>query len=190
MTTYATLNTEGKTLAHPKAPTAKPTTGKTVDQLIATAIAASAKSDQAIQDAAVAVLIHAEKHGDYTKANTLVFGLGKGARVTSLAAWFAKFGGLLTEDDLATTKTGEGFVDWVGADFIRTNFTAAKAEMWYMTKKAPDPFKGFDLKAHLTTQLKAARKAIAKVGDSPELAGLVKAPDEALTALQAIIDSL
>ena len=51
---------------------------KNVDQLIATAISSSNTMRKNVQIAAVHVLIHAAQHGDYSKAQILVDGLGDG----------------------------------------------------------------------------------------------------------------
>lgn len=171
-----------------KAPKATPAIS--VDTMIDQAVAASHGASDLIQAAAIACLMHAVKHGDWTKCqsltNRLANSLSKGIRVTSLVAWFTKYGGLLTADSADTTAVGEGFVDWRGAEFIRENFEMAKREKWYEAKKAPDPFKGFDLKAGIMALVKQAEKAAKKAGATPDATSMVKIDAATLAALKAL----
>lgn len=119
-----------------------PADAKAVESLIGKAVKAVVKARESVQIAAVAILIHAEKHGDWTKANDLVLGLGNTVNGKALVEWFVKFGGL-------TVSEGEGkFIGWQGAEHIRANFQDAKAKMWWELKPQ-SPFKGFDLEAAL-----------------------------------------
>ena len=69
-----------------------------VDASMSRAITSTTKAREHIQHAAVSILIHVAKSGDYRKAITLVEGLGDGTvRADSLVAYFAKFG--LTQDE-------------------------------------------------------------------------------------------
>jgi hypothetical protein len=98
-----------------------------------------------VQIAAVATIKHAYDHGDWTYAQKLVDGLGNTVNGAALVEWFKRFGGL--------TITEEGFNGWSGKDFIKENFEAAKATMWWDLKKA-NPFKGFSLEAQLQQVIK------------------------------------
>lgn len=173
-----------------KATKATKITTASVDTLIDNAVAASHNAGDLIQTAAVACLIHAVAHGDWTKCQTLTnrlaSALSKGMRSQSLVAWFVKYGGLLTSDSLDTDKTGEGFVDWRGADFIRENFEAAKSEKWFDAKKAADPFKGFDLQAGIANLIRQAEKAAKKATATPDAAASVKIDAATLAALKAL----
>jgi len=173
-----------------KATKATTATAVSVDTLIDNAVAASHNASDLIQAAAVACLMHAVAHGDWTKCQSLTSrlatSLSKGMRLTSLVAWFRKYGGMLTEDDMSTDKTGEGFVDWKGAEYIRANFEAAKNEKWFDTKKAPDPYKGFDLQAGIVNLIKQAEKAAKKAAGATDAASLVKIDAATLAALKAL----
>jgi hypothetical protein len=148
-----------------------------VDSLVAGAIRAQGKANQAIQVAAVAVLAHAAKHGDYSKASTLVDGL-QGAFRASLVEWFVKFGGL--------TVAGGKFAGWSGADHIRSVFDEAKTTAWYQVKKEA-PYKGFDLDQEIRGLLDKTFKAATKAANDPELAKLISVRDEQVAALKAAL---
>lgn len=113
-----------------------------VDTLIGKAVKSVAKARVDVQVAAVAILMHAEKHGDWTKANDLVNGLGNTINGAALVEWFCQFGGLTVDQEQ------EQFGGWSGADHIREHFQAAKAKMWWELKQK-SPFKGWDLEAAL-----------------------------------------
>lgn len=132
-----------------------------VDTLIKQAITSAATMQKKVQIAAVSILQHAHKHGDYTKANDLVNGLGTGVRAAALVEWFSTYGGL-------TVKEGEeGFSGWAGADHIKDNFQDAKATMWW-TLKPVSPFKAFDLEAAIASLVKKAEKAAADTEHAKE----------------------
>lgn len=163
---------------------------KTVDQLIQAAITSANTMRAKVQVAAVAVLIHAEKHGDYTKANDLVNGLGDGVNGAALVEWFCKFGGLKVD-----TETPEnGFTGWNGKEHIRANFSSAKAEMWWNLKKS-SPWAGFNdieaAKKVLTGYSNALKKVrAAEVEGDDAKAEELKANITANTAFLAELDAL
>lgn len=188
MSTNATPN------ATPKA-TPKAKKIHSVDELIKMAISINVKGRDAIQAASVAILIHAEKCGDYTKANTLVKGLPDSIRKDSLVQWFVVYGGLVLPDDDGLDADGQATADdafcgWSGASHIKENFEKAKGTYWDTVKKPPNPWKGFDLDAEIANLVKKANIAMKKHGASPDtkvdksklgqlaaLAGLVR-PEE------------
>ena len=104
-----------------------------------------------VQICAVAILAHAEKHGDWTKANDLVLGLPNGVKRDSLVAYFEQNGGLISGE--------EGFVAWSGADKIRKQFNDAKTKMWW-TYKVKSPFAGFDLNNEIEKLIEKAQKRL------------------------------
>lgn len=117
-----------------------------VESLIGKAVKSVQKARVDVQIAAVAILIHAEKHGDWTKANDLVLGLGNTVNGKALVEWFVRFGGLVVGEE-------EGmFIGWTSAEFIKEKFQESKAVMWWDLKVA-SPFKGFDLDAALNKVL-------------------------------------
>lgn len=130
-------------------------TKKNVDQLIATAIGSTGKMRNAVQIAAVHILIHAAKHGDYSKAQTLVDGLGHGVNARGLVEWFIKFGGLTVSED------ADGFVGWSGKKYIAENLDAAKGTAWFEFKKQ-NPYQGFNMVDAVTRTINAAEKALTK----------------------------
>ena len=146
---------------------------KSVDQLIDAAISSAKTMREKAQVAAVAVLMHAEKHGDYSKANVLVEGMGQGVQASALVKWFVEFGGLVVDNvEDAEGKTKKAFTGWKGKDYIRANFEKAKTTAWWSFHKA-DPFKGFDFASELGKLLARADKAMSKIDDA------AKAGDEA-----------
>lgn len=109
-----------------------------------------------VQQAAVAVLWHALKHGDYTAATSLVNDLGNTINGKALIEFFVKFGGLKVD---AETNS---FTGWKGKDFIEENFNDAKATMWW-DLKLQQPFKGFDLEAALQQVIKRHKETQEKL---------------------------
>lgn len=122
-----------------------PKTQEELNKVVKSGLATVGKMKLAIQIAAVAILYHAEKHGDYTKANELCNGLGNGVQGKSLVKWFETFGGLVVDAD----DKAKGFTGWKGADHIRKNFQAAQSTLWHDTIKAESPFKPYDINADL-----------------------------------------
>lgn len=131
----------------------KYTAVKNIDTAIQSVLKAGTKYRELVQNVAVAVLIHAEKHGDYRKANDLVEALGQGVKGALLVKWFETFGGLIKSTD----KEQKGFNDWKGAQHIRDNFQQAKAEMWWIADKA-DSFTEWDANEQVAKFLKAYGK--------------------------------
>lgn len=118
---------------------------KELDKLITSAVSSAKTMRSKIQIAAVAILIHAEKHGDYTKANDLVNGLGHGVNGRALVQWFTKFGGLSVDKNQ--------FSGWNGKEYIRDNFDDAKSTMWWEFKKQ-NAFAGHNLEQELKRIIK------------------------------------
>lgn len=111
-----------------------------LEKIQATAIKSVQKARVLVQIAAVATIMHAHKHGDWTYAQKLVDGLGNTVNGAALVEWFKLYGGLSTDDN--------GFIGWSGKDYIEQRFEEAKATMWW-SLKVKSPFKGFDLEAAL-----------------------------------------
>lgn len=109
-----------------------------------------------VQQAAVGVLFHAYKHGDYSAANTLVTDLGNTINGKALVEFFVKFGGLKVDEEKGA------FIGWSGAKFIEDAFNDSKATMWWDLKQQ-QPFKGFDLEAALQRVLKQHKDTLEKV---------------------------
>lgn len=153
---------------------------RTVDQLIGDAIRAAGNVSKKVQLAAVAVLTHAKEHGDYSKAKTLVDGLAsaKSVRADSLVAWFIVFGGLKVDQ----AKPSDGFIGWQGADAI--DLKGAEATMWDTVKKAPSPYRGFNLQAEIVKLITRADAAAAIIGDD---SAKVSIDAEKLAALRAMV---
>ena len=131
------------------------TSKKSVDQLISAAINSSNTMRKNVQIAAVHILIHAAKCGDYSKAQTLVDGLGQGVNARGLVEWFIKFGGLTVSEDAT------GFDGWQGKDYIKKNLDDAKSKMWFEFKPQ-NPYAGFNIVESVTKTIKSAEKALTK----------------------------
>lgn len=132
-----------------------------VDSLIGKAVKSINKARVDVQIAAVAILMHAEKHGDWTKANDLVKGLGNTINGKVLVKWFVAYGGLVVDAE------AEQFSGWTSAQHIRDNFQGAKDKMWWELK-SPSPFKGFDLEAALLKVCKDHAAVVKKMQEMPE----------------------
>lgn len=166
---------------------------KSVDTLIADAIKAAGSAKVKIQQAAVAILLHAYKHNDWRKANDLVEGLGNGVRRDSLVEWFKTYGGL------AVDEQSKKFCDWKGPDHIKANIANAKEKDWAECKKE-NVWGGFDLKDSLAKVRKSAMAALAKVDKAREqgkpeeeiahLLEQVKVTREQIIAMDAMIAAL
>lgn len=131
-------------------------------KLCAKAVKSVQSARVSVQQAAVGVLYHAYKHGDYTAATSLVNDLGNTINGKALIEFFVKFGGLKVN---AETNSFDG---WAGKDYIEAAFNDAKATMWW-DLKVQQPFKGFDLEAALQQVIKRHKEAQEKVvGLTPE----------------------
>jgi len=135
------------------------TSKKNVDELISAAINSSNTMRKNVQIAAVHILIHAAKCGDYTKAQTLVDGLGQGVNARGLVEWLIKFGGLTVLEDAT------GFDGWQGKDYIKKNLDDAKSKMWFEFKPQ-NPYAGFNIVDAVTKTIKSAEKALVKKSKS------------------------
>ena len=156
-----------------------------VDGLIEAAVGGVKKARNLIQVAAVGILMHAEKHGDWTKASVLVKALeDNGAYATSLVAWFVEYGGLVVGD---IGEGEQGFVGFSGPEHIRKHWEAAKSKAWWETKKQASSYKGFDLNVELAKLLKRAKKAQDDVRKDSTKAEQVKVDDAELEALSAML---
>lgn len=126
-----------------------------VDKAIETAITSVNRGRANVQKAAILVLVHAAKHGDYTKANDLVTGLGNSINSAALVSFFVKFGGLVVDEE------NECFKDWSGKRHIHEHLDEAKDTMWWTLKKT-NAFKGFSLQGQIGSLLASYNKAIKK----------------------------
>jgi hypothetical protein len=140
-----------------------------------------------IQIAAVHILIHANKHGDYSFANELVHAVTEGTNIKSLVVWFEQFGGLKVDE----ANPELGFTSWSGKDHIQENFEDAKKTTWW-TCKPMTAFKGYDLNAELERLVKNAQKKATeqrkyeKEGDTDKLEDMHIDP-QLLNALSELI---
>ena len=162
---------------------------KSVDVLITDAIHSAKTMKDKVQVAGIAILMHAEKCGDYRKANDLIEGLGQGINGKAIVEWFSIYGGFTISED------GKAFDGWKGADHIKNQFQAAKTTAWY-TLAPSNPWGGFNLLEELGKVVKKEEKARAKikaandageVEQAQELEGKVETPEHVLTAIKLIL---
>lgn len=132
-----------------------PNNAQHLDELCGRAFKSVKQARIDVQIAAVAVLMHAHKCGDWTKANYLVQGLGNTINGQSLVAWFIKYGGLKPCEET------QQFIGWSGKEHIQANFQEAKKKLWWEERK-PNAFKGFDLEEQLNRLLKRYQNALNK----------------------------
>ena len=133
-------------------------TSAELDKAIVKVCDASKTLQDDIHEVAVAIMLHTYNHGDYTKAQMLVDGLGKGIRAKGLVAWFDKAGLKVDEQ-----KGFKGFNKAV----MEKNWDYCKKNRWY-SMKPENPFAGFDFDAEVKRLLAKAEKAIAKDAETPE----------------------
>lgn len=154
-----------------------------VDKAIKSAITSANTMKKKVQIASVLILLHAEKHGDYTKANALIEGLGDGVRRESLIAWFIKFGGLVVNEE------DKCFDSWNGKAYIKEHFQEAQSEMWFDQAKS-NPWAGFDECKMLAKVVKAYETACKKVEGMEkkglDTTGLLKADAESMRIITAL----
>ena len=156
-----------------------------VKQVVAGAIKKYGSARNAVQNAAVMVLIHAYKHGDYSQAQILCDGIGN----KQLVEWFKDFGGL--------TVDGNSFSGWAGKEHIERMLTPQKGEKrgaaqntMYWDYKKPNIWSGHD-------DLKAAKSLIAKhnaavkvLEDDPSQSSKVAFHPELISALESAIEKI
>lgn len=113
-----------------------------VDKLIDTAVRATKKARDLVQVALVGILIHAAKHNDYSRANTIIEHLVGTANANAIVKWFIEFGGLIVNAE------GTAFDNWTGPKYIQEQLERAKETMWYEYTK-PNPFAGYNAEVEL-----------------------------------------
>lgn len=123
-----------------------------LNKLIKSAVTSAQTMRNKVQIASVAILYHAHKHGDYSKANELIEGLGHGVKRNSLVEFFVKFGGLIIDEE------AKCFGGWKGATYIKDNFDAAKDNMWWDQGRASDPFTSYSFEQELKKFIDRADK--------------------------------
>lgn len=154
---------------------AKLTTTEQMDAAIANVAERSNLLQADIQHVAVAILCHAFRTGDYTRANTLHDALGAGVRRKGLVAWFSK-GGLKVsekeqafvgfEQDLDALRVKAEKGDDKAKAKIVAHLDAMKKQNWW-DMKPENSFAGFDFEAEVARLIKRAQKAIEKDGATP-----------------------
>lgn len=139
-----------------------PKDAASLNKIIEAAIKSASTMKLKVQQAGVAILHHAYQHGDYTKANDLIEGVGFGLKRDSLVAWFQQYGGLTIAEDKS------GFDGWKGKEYIRNNFDQAKAVMWYDVKRGNvNPFAGYSLEDEVKKLVARHKQMIKKYDDMP-----------------------
>jgi len=103
-----------------------------------------------VQRTGLLIIIHAIKHGDWTKANDLVKALGDGVNGKALVSWF--------KDNLGLQIDGEKkeFSTWQGKEFALANLENAKKVKWFEHKTSNPMVDEFDLEKALEALLKTA----------------------------------
>lgn len=151
---------------------------KELDKAIASVIDASKGLQDNIQAVAVGIMVHAWKHGDFTRAQTLVDGLGQGVRRAALVEWFHGCGLKVDEQE----QRFSGF----NKAKMEDKFEKMKSTPWY-TMKPERPFTGFDMKAELERLIKKAERAMKTAANTPDLdAALMKVTPDQLAKLREL----
>ena len=129
------------------------------------------KLDRDIQQAALSVIMHTEKHSDTSVLNHLVDALPKGSRVNALRDY------LLTFAKVAWDEDNKCFV--LNRDKV-TDMEGAHAIMWTEFKPEPE-FKPLDLMDSLAKILKKADKQASENG--------VKFDVNAMNTLRTLVEA-
>lgn len=149
-----------------------------VDAAIAAAVAGQSNANRLIQHAAIAVLCHAYKCGDYSKAQVLVDSL-EGANRKSLVDWFCKFGGL--------EKDGKKFSGWKGKAYIKARSTEARETAWW-GEKPDNPYAGFNFKDAIEAVISSQNKHLKGAkGNDDKMALIQPATPEQIAQIRAIL---
>lgn len=148
---------------------------KSLDTAIEKVIKSSQSLQADIQKVAIGIVAHAYKHGDYTRANLLVVGLGDGVRKVALVEWFNKCG--LVVEDGASEFTG------FNKKYAEKHFDEMKSTNWW-TLKPQRPFSGFDLMAEIARVIKKADKMASDATLTDEEKAQVVIDADTLTALR------
>lgn len=151
---------------------------KELDKAIAAVIDASKGLQDNIQAVAVGIMVHCYKHGDFTRAQTLVDGLGQGVRRAALVEWFHACGLKVDEKE----QRFNGF----NKAKMEDKFEKLKSTPWY-TLKPERPFMGFDMQAELERLIKKAERAMKTAADTPDLdAALMKVTPDQIKSLRSL----
>ena len=134
-------------------------TAAQLDKAIDKVCVASKTLQSDIHDVAVAIMLHTYKHADFSRAQVLVDGLGKGVRRSALVEWFKAAGLKVSEQE----QKFNGF----NKAKMEDKWGKCLAEPWH-TMKPENPFAGFDLDAELARLIAKAEKAMAKNSALPE----------------------
>lgn len=142
---------------------ALPKNATELNKIIQSGIKSASTMRTKVQQAAVAILYHAYKCGDWTSANALVEGLGHGVKRDSLVEFFTVNGGL------TIAEGAKEFTGWKGADFIKEKFEEAKENMWWDYKKQ-NPFAGFEAQKEFDKLIKRMESMQKMANDDPDAA--------------------
>lgn len=134
-----------------------PKTIKSLSTMIDEVITSYASARVKAQVVAVAILMHAIKHGDnlIPHVNRLCDGLD-GAKADLLVRWFETFGGY-------TRPKNQEFTGWKGRDFMIAQLDAAKKTMWWEIKGKQSAFKDYSFAADLQRIVANYRKKLREV---------------------------
>lgn len=174
-------------------------TADSTDKLIKSAILAAQTMTKKVQQAAVSILIHTFKTGDYRKANDLVNGLGNGVNNSTLVEWFKLMGLEATGDekDGFTGYNKQHIKDCFDGKITRMvnkkEVVCIPNEVMWTSVKLAKPFGGFDLKVVLekvVTQHGKAVTAANKEDDVEAALKLIDADPRVIEALAKIIASM
>lgn len=128
----------------------KPTmTVKQLDTAIKSVCEESKTIQQRIQDVAVGIMLHCYKHNDFSRAQTLVDGLGDGIRKKGLVGWFNKCGLNINQE----AGTFNGF----NKAIMERNWGEYRSKPWWECNPEK-PFKVWDFDTELKRLIKAAEK--------------------------------
>lgn len=131
--------------------------GQRLADTIARALKGYERGREGIQKAAIACLVHAFNHADYSHSLLLIEGLGD-SNGKAMRLWFEKFGGF--SYDLENRKVA----GWKGKKHIEEHMDAARGKPWY-TMTPPNAFTGASFEDDLRKVLKRYSDFRAKIAN-------------------------
>lgn len=149
--------------------------------------AARAKLTDSIQQAALAVILHAHKHGDVTLASDLCIAVGNGMKHEALRLYLATFGPMNPNPDKDTAKTAPMIYSKVKrveeAEDLDERMTAAADVRWYAAqteKNAADWSLAGDIHKMLAKLSKLSESGVELTTEEQAAAALIRQAGEKL----------
>lgn len=136
-----------------------------VEKAIDLAIQSAGSARNNIQMAAMQIVRHIQRHGDYTLANKLVDGMPSGIKADSLVAYFREFACLKSGAE-SFTGFRDGLKHEEAAGLIKKTWGKAQSTWWYSFGKKTNPHVDFDINKRLDALFKTLEKEAKKARET------------------------